>query len=182
MKLLLFIIASSLQTCFASEAASEHSIHHTLWDLKYNVINFFIYAFLIGKFVVPKLAIHFKETREKISEGLKSSKKKMDEAKARLSESEKLVAALETKLSEIELNAKRDIEHYKERSTRETNDRIETMEAELKNRLELEESNFLKRLNNETAIKLVSLSKEKIVQDVATSKKVNELSIELLGN
>ncbi|MDH4466738.1 MAG: ATP synthase F0 subunit B [Bacteriovoracaceae bacterium] len=182
LKLFLLFIVSTLQVAVASETSSGHHGHPTFVDLKINIINFFIYAFLIGKYVVPKLAAQFKETREKISEGLKTSKKKMDEAQARLADSEKLVAGLDTKLSEVELNAKRDIEHYKERSTRETNERIETMEAELKNRLELEESNFRKRLNNETAIKLVHLSKEKIIQDTAVSKKVNELSIELLGN
>jgi F0F1-type ATP synthase membrane subunit b/b' len=106
----------------------------------------------------------------------------MDAAQARLKDSKVMLDGLATKLSEIEINGKRDIEHFKERNSRETKEKIELLAEEMSSRLTTEKHNFHKRLNNEAAQNLVALTKSKVNSDKATAKQLNDLSIELLGN
>ena len=49
-KFFLFFLVVNLQAAIANEAAevaSGHHVEHTIADLKFNIINFFIFAFLI---------------------------------------------------------------------------------------------------------------------------------------
>jgi len=172
-------VAVSISNVFAAE--TEHG-HPSILDLKFNIINFIIYSFLIIKYVLPKLRSHFSETKEKVTAGLKASKLKLDAANDRLNQSQKQLDFLNSKLNEIELNTTRDLENFKERNTRETKEKMELLAIELSSRLQTEKLNFFKRLNNETAEKLISLSKEKVKKEQAVGQKLNELSIDLLGN
>lgn len=155
---------------FAAGGAS----HGSVMDLAFPAVNFVILmAILIWKIKTP-MREHFNKQADDVAYLYESAERKDKEAKAKLAAFQQKMSTLDSEKKKIEEQAQKDIEHFKAKTQKETDEYLERIARDVDSKVAHEKAMMFKSLQEELVDDVIAKTKSTIKSSSDQSKKVTE--------
>jgi F-type H+-transporting ATPase subunit b len=129
-----------------------------------NLVNFAAFAFLLGRYAGPSIKRAVRERHDEIARALAESGRLRDEARRRLDEYERKMAALDGEIATLVANIRAEADAEKNRIISEGQARAERMQRDAQQQINAEIQRVRATLEREVVVAAVSIA-EKLLQE-----------------
>jgi len=178
MKRSIFFSLTTLVIATSVFAAGDSGHHPSVFDLKYNFVNFILFAALIIWGIKKPLEAFFKSSAELIQERCNYSELKDKEARIKLDMYREKNENILGEIDKVKREAEEEVDAYKNGAEKETSETIARMERDNENKLNYEKDMMVREINSTLVDKVINGAKEKVKGD---NKLKNEISKKLVS-